>query len=62
MRKHAASRAAYARFTAYFWATRIVTATVMLARGERRLLRAMALGIRDYYRGRMGRTMQVKDL
>ena len=62
VRKHATSRAAYAWFTAYFWATRAVTAAVMLARGERRLLRAMALGVRDYYRGRMGRTMQVKDL
>lgn len=62
VRKHATSSAAYAYFTAYFWSTRIVTAMAMLARGERRLLRAMALGVRDYYGGRMGRTMQVKDL
>ncbi len=62
VRKHATSRLAYAYFTAYFWATRIATAAAMAARGERRLLRAMALGVRDYYRGRMGRTMQVKDL
>lgn len=62
VRKHARSRVAYAYFTAYFWTTRIATAASMLVRGERRLLRAMALGVRDYYRGRMGRTMQVKDL
>jgi hypothetical protein len=34
----------------------------MLTRREWRLLRAMALGALDYYRGRMGRTRQVKDL
>lgn len=62
VRKHTTSRLAYAYFTAYFWATRMATAVAMVVRGERRLLRAMALGVRDYYRGRMGRTMQVKDL
>jgi GT2 family glycosyltransferase len=62
VRKHAASRAAYAHFTAYFWATRVATAARMAVRGEWRLLRAMWLGVLDYYRGRMGRTMQVPDL
>jgi GT2 family glycosyltransferase len=62
VRKHASSGFAYAYFTAYFWTARIATALAMVARGEWRLLRAMALGGRDYYRGRMGRTMQVKDL
>lgn len=62
MRKHARSRAAYALFTAYFWAGR-VPAALRLAAGRRwRLLRAMTLGVLDYYRGRMGRTMQVRDL
>lgn len=60
--KHARSRAAYAYFTAYFWVTRAAAAGRMAARREWRLLRAMLLGARDYYRGRMGRTMQVRDL
>ena len=62
VRKHARSRAAYAWFTAYFWATRIAAAARMAARREWRLVRAMTLGVRDYYLGRMGRTMQVRDL
>jgi GT2 family glycosyltransferase len=62
VRKHARSRRGLAWFTAYFWATRAGTAAGMVARGRWRLLRAMLLGGRDYYRGRMGRTMQVKDL
>lgn len=62
VRKHARSRLAYAYFTAYFWATRIATAAKMISRREWRLLRAMTLGAVDYYRGRMGRTMQVRDL
>ena len=62
VRKHATSRAAYAYFTAYFWATRIATAVRMAGRRQWRLLRAMSLGVLDYYRGRMGRTMQVRDL
>jgi len=62
VRKHARSRAAYAWFTAYFLTTRVATAAKMLVRGQRRLLRAMLLGTLDYYRGRMGRTMQVRDL
>lgn len=62
VRKHATSRGAYAYFTAYFWITRIGTAVRMIVHRQWRLLRAMALGTLDYYRGRMGRTMQVRDL
>jgi len=62
VRKHARSPLRYAWFTVYFWVTRIPTALWMLVGGEWRLLRAMALGVRDYYLGRMGRTMQVNDL
>ncbi len=62
VRKYATSPLAYAYFTAYFWATRFAV-TVRLASGRKwRLLRAMWLGTLDYYRGRMGRTMQVSDL
>jgi GT2 family glycosyltransferase len=62
VRKHARSRRGYVYFTAYFWATRIATAASMIWRRQWRLLRAMTLGAVDYYRGRMGRTMQVHDL
>lgn len=62
VRKHATSRFAYAWFTAYFWATRVGAAGRLALHREWRLLRAMLLGARDYYLGRMGRTMQVKDL
>jgi GT2 family glycosyltransferase len=62
VRKHAGSRLSYAYFTAYFWATRTAAAAKLVWRREWRLLRAMALGMADYYRGRMGRTRQVSDL
>jgi GT2 family glycosyltransferase len=62
VRKHSRSRGSYASFTAYFWATRVPAAARMALRREWRILRAMLLGMRDYYRGRMGRTVQVGDL
>jgi GT2 family glycosyltransferase len=62
VRKHASSRPAYAYFTFYFWMTRLAAAARMIARREWRLLRAMTRGTLDYYRGRMGRTVQVNDL
>lgn len=62
VRKHARSRIDYACFTAYFWTTRLATAARMIAHRDWRLLRAMTRGTLDYYRGRMGRTVQVGDL
>jgi GT2 family glycosyltransferase len=62
VRKYATSRVAYAWFTVFFLATRVPAAARMAWRREWRLLRAMALGTFDYYRGRMGRTKQVSDL
>lgn len=62
VRKHAGSRLDYVYFTAYFWATRPFAAARMIAHRQWRLLRAMALGALDYYRGKMGRTAQVRDL
>jgi GT2 family glycosyltransferase len=62
VRKHASSRLAYAWFTLFFMASRVPAAARMALRREWRLLRAMALGSLDYYRGRMGRTKQVQDL
>lgn len=61
VRKHARSRVRYAIFTLYFWATRLPYIARYLARGQRKLLRAMTLGMLDYYRGRMGRTLEVRD-
>ncbi len=60
--KHARSRVRYAAFTAYFWTTRAAYVLRYLVTGKWRMLRALALGVRDYYRGRMGRTLEVHDL
>jgi len=62
VRKHRRSLVAYAWFTAYFWATRAVAVTRLALRRDWRSLRAMMRGAIDYYRGRMGRTVQVHDL
>jgi GT2 family glycosyltransferase len=62
VRKHASSRLTYAWFTLFFLASRVPAAARMVVRREWRLLRAMALGTLDYYRGAMGRTKQVQDL
>jgi GT2 family glycosyltransferase len=62
VRKAATSRLSYGYFTVYYWCTRIVRALQLASRGQWRLLRALTLGMFDYYRGRMGRTRQVQDL
>ncbi|HXK33713.1 MAG TPA: glycosyltransferase family 2 protein [Dehalococcoidia bacterium] len=62
VRKNAASTWDVAAFTAYFFATRLPSLASLALRRRWRLMRAMLLGIRDYYAGRMGRTMQVRDL
>ncbi len=59
--KHATSRLKYAYFSAYFWATRLPYATRYLVSRDWGRLRAMTLGMLDYYRGRMGRTLEVRD-
>ncbi len=61
VRKHARSRLRYALFTLYFWATRPPYVVRYALSGRRALLKAMTLGMLDYYRGRMGRTLQVQD-
>jgi GT2 family glycosyltransferase len=62
VRKNTHSRFQYLYFTAYFWATRVATTGRLLRARRFRLAKAMWLGVRDYYRGRMGRTYQVEDL
>ncbi len=62
VRKHSSSRVAYALFTAYFLGGRLVHLAQHLLRGRPRLARALVRGVLDYYRGRMGRTLEVGDL
>ena len=61
VRKHSTSRPAYAYFTAYFLLGRVGATVRFAVRREWRLLRAMWRGLFDYYRGRMGRTYEVRD-
>ncbi len=61
VRKHARSRLGYAYFTLYFLATRLPYAVRYASRGQWKLLKAMTYGMYDYYRGRMGRTLEVQD-
>jgi GT2 family glycosyltransferase len=61
VRKHARSRVRYALFTLYFWATRLPYLVRYAVTGQRAMLRAMLLGIFHYYRGRMGRTLEIRD-
>ena len=62
VKKHSTSRAAYALFTAYFLAGRLFYLALHLVRRRPRLARALVRGVLDYYRGRMGRTLEVGDL
>jgi GT2 family glycosyltransferase len=62
VKKHSTSRGAYALFTAYFLAGRLFYLALHLLRRRPRLARALVRGVLDYYRGRMGRTLEVGDL
>ena len=62
VRKNSSSRWRYAFFTLYFWATRIPYALRYALARQGKLLRAMFLGMLHYYQGRMGRTLEVRDL
>ena len=61
VRKHARSPLRYALFTCYFWATRVPSVIRYVISGERVMLKALLLGMLHYYRGRMGRTLEVRD-
>jgi len=58
MRKHS-SRLRFRLFLAYFLATRVVHFVSYLARGQGRQLKAMLMGIADFFRGRLGRTHEL---
>ncbi len=62
VRKNSSSRFWFALFTAYFLATRLVYVGRHAVRRDRPMAKALALGVLDYYRGRMGRTLEVGDL
>lgn len=62
VRKHQRSVAAYAWFTAYMWLGRAAQLARHLLRRDRRMARALVRAVADYYRGRMGRTLEVADL
>jgi GT2 family glycosyltransferase len=61
MRKHR-STAAYARFTLYYLATRLLWLGLDVARRNWPLLRAHLLGLRDFYLSRMGMRYAPSDL
>ncbi|MEX0786701.1 MAG: glycosyltransferase family 2 protein [Dehalococcoidia bacterium] len=58
IQKHTRSRVRRALFWAYFLPTRAVRQPLHLLRGRRDLASAIALGLRDYWRGRMGKTVE----
>jgi hypothetical protein len=62
VRKNQASRFWFALFTLYFLAGRLPYLALYATRGQGRMLRAMLLGVWHYYRGRMGRTLEVGRL
>jgi GT2 family glycosyltransferase len=58
MKKHS-SRLRFRLFLAYFLATRVGHLASYLARGQGRQLKAMLMGIADFFRGRLGRTHEL---
>ena len=58
MKKHS-SGLRFGLFLAYFLATRVGHFASCLARGEGRQLKAMLMGITDFFRGRLGRTHEL---
>jgi GT2 family glycosyltransferase len=52
----------YAGFTAYFLTTRLARMALYAVRGNRRLVRAQLLALRDFYGGRMGMTYTPEEL
>ena len=61
VRKNSRSPLRYALFTLYFWATRLPYVLRYVVSGQRSMIKATVLGMLHYYRGRMGRTLEVQD-
>ncbi|MGD0765407.1 MAG: glycosyltransferase family 2 protein [Dehalococcoidia bacterium] len=62
VKKHAQSRVWFALFTLYFLGTRLAYLARYAFRRQWRLMRALTLGVWDYYRGRMGHTLEPGQL
>jgi GT2 family glycosyltransferase len=60
--KNAQSRFWFAAFTVYFLATRLVYLGRYAVKRDGPMAKALVRGVLDYYRGRMGRTLEVGDL
>ncbi|MCJ7491301.1 MAG: glycosyltransferase family 2 protein [Dehalococcoidia bacterium] len=60
--KNSRSRFWFAVFTAYFLATRLVYLGRHAIKRDRPMVKALLRGVLDYYRGRMGRTLEVEQL
>jgi GT2 family glycosyltransferase len=58
IRKHIRSPLRRAFFWAYYLSSRLMRLAVLLARGRSDLARAMLRGLVDYWRGRMGKTVE----
>jgi GT2 family glycosyltransferase len=58
IRKHIRSPLRRALFWAYYLGSRLTRLIVLLARGRPDLARAMLRGLTDYWRGRMGKTVE----
>ncbi len=62
VRKNSTSRLWFALFTLYFLSTRLAYLGRYAMKRDGRMAKALALGVLDYYRGRMGRTVEAGDL
>lgn len=62
VRKNSQSRLWFGVFTLYFLTTRLVYLGGYAAKRRKPMAKALVLGVLDYYRGRMGRTLEVGDL
>lgn len=58
IRKHVRSRPRLALFWAYFLTSRLIRVAIKLGRGRGDLAKAILWGIADYWRGRMGKTVE----
>jgi GT2 family glycosyltransferase len=61
VRKNSSSRGWLAVFTLYFLTTRLAYLGRYAVKRDRRMAKALVLGVLDYYRGRMGRTLEPGD-
>jgi GT2 family glycosyltransferase len=62
VRKNSQSRLWFALFTLYFLTTRLAYLARYAIKRDGRMAKALTLGVLDYYRGRMGRTLEAGDL